>query len=122
MLILAGLFIKRIEQRNNKMKLPKIVSYGQYKSGNYGAHSLRVDIGSLSVYFSYETVVAFSDEKDGKGGQLVVRKNDWSTTTGKHLNWIDGGNKSARIDGEKFEQALHEKLVAYGLEDGEKQA
>lgn len=90
--------------------LPRITSYGDYKSGNYGAHSLRVDIGTLSLYFSYETVVAFQDA-DG----LKVRENSWSTTTGKHLNWIDGGNKKARLASQVFEDALTAKLAAYGL-------
>lgn len=93
--------------------LPKIASYGEYKSGNYGAHSLRVDIGTLSLYFSYETVVAFQDT-DG----LKVRQNDWSTTTGKHLNWIDGGGaleKKKRLTSDEFETALSAKLASYGL-------
>lgn len=92
--------------------LPRIASYGEYKSGNYGAHSLRVDIGTLSLYFSYETVVAFQDN-----GGLVVRENDWSTTTGKHLNWIDGGGdaKKKRLPSQQFEDALAAKLASYGL-------
>ena len=73
-------------------------------------HSLRVDIGTLSLYFSYETVVAFQDV-DG----LKVRQNDWSTTTGKHLNWIDGGDKKARLASQDFEDALKAKLAQYGL-------
>ena len=92
--------------------LPTIRSYGEYKSGNYGAHSLRVDIGTLSLYFSYETVIAFQDS-DG----LKVRENDWSTTTGKHLNWIDGGGeaKKSRLPSQQFEDALTAKLAQYGL-------
>lgn len=90
--------------------LPTIESYGEYKSGNYGAHALRVDIGALTLYFSYSTVIAFRDS-DG----LKVRQNDWSTTTGKHLNWIDGGDKKARLTSEQFEEALKAKLASYGL-------
>ena len=92
--------------------LPSIRSYGDYKSGNYGAHSLRVDIGSLSLYFSYETVIAFQDNAG-----LVVRENDWSTTTGKHLNWVDGGGeaKKKRLPSQAFEDALTAKLASYGL-------
>ena len=90
--------------------LPTIRSYGEYKSGNYGAHSLRVDIGTLSLYFSYETVVAFQDV-DG----LKVRQNDWSTTTGKHLNWIDGGDKKARLASQDIADALTAQLAQYGL-------
>ena len=30
-------------------------------------------------------------------GQLKVSENQWSVTTGRHLTWIDGGNKKARL-------------------------
>lgn len=49
-------------------------------------------------YFSYTTVIAFTD---GFGG-LVVTENVWGPTTGKHLNWIDGGDKSTRLGREAF--------------------
>ncbi len=95
------------------MNLPKITTYGEYKSGNYGANSLRVDIGALTLYFSYETIVDFH----GVEG-LKVRQNDWSTTTGKHLNWIDGGGtleKKKRLPGQEFEELLTKELARYGL-------
>jgi hypothetical protein len=69
-----------------KTQLPKISSYGQYSSDNYGAHCLKVVIGDLELWFSYSTVVAFSVPSCGQ----IVHKNDWGTTTGKHLRWIDG--------------------------------
>jgi hypothetical protein len=65
-----------------------------------------VEIGSLTLHFSYRTVIAF-DAGDG----LVVRQNDWATTTGKHLNAIDGGSadaKARRIPGREFEAQLQE--------------
>lgn len=95
------------------MNLPKITTYGEYKSGNYGANSLLVSVGNLDLYFSYQTVVAFR----GADG-LKVRQNDWSTTTGKHLNWIDGGDKDAkkkRLAGQEFETLLNTELARYGL-------
>ena len=93
------------------MNLPTIDTYGRYSSGNYGAHCLRVDFDNLTLWYSYNTIVAF------RGGEypLVVRQNDWSTTTGKHLNAIDGGEKSSRIPGEKFEKMLDETLKKLGL-------
>lgn len=86
------------------MKLPTISSYGQYSSSNYGAHCLRIDFGPVTVWYSYTTPVAFHVH----GQPRVVHKNDWSTVTGKHLNWIDGGRenpsaKKRRVDGETFE-------------------
>ena len=79
-------------------ELPTISTYGNYSSNNYGAHALRVDIGELTVWFSYKTPIAFHK----LGHDRVVRVNDWSTTTGKHLNAIDGGDKKSRVSAERF--------------------
>jgi len=91
------------------MKLPKISSYYPYSSDNYGANSLVHHFENLSLYYSYNTCIAFSDN-----GALVIRKNDWSTTTGKHLNAINS-DKSIRINGEVFENKLLEVLKKYNL-------
>ena len=90
--------------------LPTIRNYGPYSSSNYGAHSLRVTVGQLDVYFSYNTPVAYSTDHDG----LVCRENDWGPTTGKHLNAIDP-NKKNRIPGAEFEQRLQAEMVRLGL-------
>ena len=82
--------------------LPSFESYGNYSSDNYGTNALVFTIGSVDVYFSYKTPVAFRTPQTG----LVVRENDWGPTTGKHLNWIDGGNKTDRISGEEFVSLL----------------
>jgi len=55
---------------------------------------LAVDVGPVRVWFSYRTPVAFQVD----GHSRVVRQNDWSTTTGKHLNWIDGGDKKSQVE------------------------
>lgn len=86
-------------------------NYGNYSSDNYGAHSLEVNIGNLTLYFSYDTVIAFSTYETGR----VVSQNDWGTTTGKHLNWIDGGNKARRLPREQFEAQLAEVLKKHNL-------
>ena len=93
------------------MNLPTIDTYGRYSSGNYGAHCLRVDFDNLTLWYSYSTIIAFR----GGGYGRVVRQNDWSTTTGKHLNAIDGGDKKARVPGEKFEAMLQDALKKLGL-------
>lgn len=90
-----------------EVKLPEISNYGQYLSDNYGAHSLRVIIGPLTVWFSYQTPVAFQRD----GGPLVVRRNTWGTTTGKHLNWIDSGDKAGRVDQETFARLFAEAMA-----------
>ena len=87
--------------------LPSFESYGHYASDNYGVNSLKFVMPNITVWFSYKTPVAFFTTKTGK----VVRENDWQTTTGKHLNWIDGSNKKARVDSETFESMLAEALL-----------
>lgn len=88
------------------MELPSISNYGNYSSDNYGAHSLRVDLGPLTVWYSYRTPVAFHVS----GHNRVVHTNDWSNTTGKHLNWIDGGDKKNRVESDKFQQLWDEQV------------
>jgi hypothetical protein len=83
------------------MNLPTFSTYGNYSSENYGAHALRFSVGSSEIYFSYKTPVAFFTPETG----LVCRVNDWSTTTGKHLNAIEP-DKKKRIPGDKFESLL----------------
>ena len=89
------------------MTLPSVSSYGHYASSNYGVNTLRFDVGALTVWFSYKTPVAF---QNGWGSTMIVRENDWGPTTGKHLNWIDDGDKGSRISGAEFEAQLGEIL------------
>lgn len=85
--------------------LPKIKSYGEYSNDNYGAHSLYVDLDTIGLYYSYETIVAYHDSQDG----LVCCENVWGVTTGKHLNWIEPDHKS-RFSKQVFENKLAEAL------------
>ena len=89
------------------MNLPKINTYGNYSSDNYGAHCLCVEIQGVTVWFSYKTPIAFQVGNNPR----VVRQNDWSTTTGKHLNAIDE-NKKTRVDSSTFERLWAEQIVA----------
>ncbi len=91
------------------MRLPTMESYGQYSSGNYGVHCITVNIGPLTVWFSYKTPVAFQLA----GESRVVRKNNWGPTTGKHLNWIDDGDKKNRVDGQTFERLWNEQVSPF---------
>ena len=70
-----------------------------------------VEIGYLEIYFSYETCVGFRTSKTG----LVVSENIWGSTTGKHLNWLDGGRKESRVPIDEFEKQLKELLESRGL-------
>ena len=96
---------------NIKIGNVSIGSYGLYASGNYGKNAMRVDIGDLTLYFSYATVVAFH----ASGHAIVVSRNDWGPTTGKHLNWIDGGRSAERLSREEFEGKLQEVLREHKL-------
>ena len=72
-----------------------------------GCNAVMVEIGRLTLYFSYQTVVAFKSED-----KLVVSENVWGKTTARHINSIDGGNKAHRLDRASFKAAL-EKLLAF---------
>lgn len=85
-------------------------NYGNYSGGNYGAHTIAVRLGERTVYYSYDTVVAFRG-KNSKGDYFdCVSVNIWGSTTGKHINWIDGGDKKARLCTEDFNAKLQEFL------------
>jgi hypothetical protein len=59
-----------------------------------GVNNLRrVTLGSLSIWFSYETPIAVSREDETP----LVAQNIWTTTTARHLNILDGGNKASRV-------------------------
>lgn len=89
-------------------KLPSYCVYGTY-SGNYGAHALMfTDAAGNDYYFSYKTLVAFR----GPDGRLVVMKNYWGTTTGKHLNAINDDKKS-RVSKDDFNRLFR---AAFGAD------
>lgn len=79
------------------MELPTFEKYNG-KTGN----ALVFTLGEVDVYFSYDTPVAFRSPSTG----LVVRRNDWGPTTGRHLTAIDGGDKKARVSGPEFERMI----------------
>lgn len=79
---------------------PNYHNYGEYSNSNYGVHTLCfTDPQGNDFYYSYKTLVAY--RKNGQG--LVVRQNEWGSTTGKHLNWIDGGKKDQRLSADDFQ-------------------
>lgn len=95
--------------KNNILSVEKW-NYGDYSSDNYGANSIAIRLGSRTIYYSYDTVVAFRGE-NSKGEYFnCVIKNYWGTTTGKHLNWIDGGDKKTRLTKEDFNKKLQKFL------------
>lgn len=87
------------------MQLP---TFDTYCPNTTAANALVFDLGSIRVWYSYKTPVAFY--LLGADPAMVVRENDWGPTTGKHLNSIDGGNKKDRVSGEEFERMLLDAL------------
>ena len=83
------------------MDLPTIDAYGS------GPNTSRVQIGPVTVWFSYKTPVAF---RIGEGPQRVLNYTG-SSTTYNHLNLIDGGKRGARLSQEEF-QKLWDKEVS----------
>lgn len=81
--------------------LPEFQSYGKYSSDNYGVNTLQFIMPGITIYFSYQTVVAYYTPEDGR----VVSENIWGPTTGKHLNWIEP-NHSVRLSRDVFEAKL----------------
>lgn len=65
-----------------------------------------VHLPNVTLAFSYETCIAFRAQLD-----WMVRENDWSATTGKHLNYLDAGNKADRLPSEEFESQLRDQLM-----------
>ena len=73
----------------------------------------RLDLMGLTVWFSYETPIAFRDDNG-----LVVRKNDWGPTTGKHINYVKCANDK-QVSGSEFMLALHNALRNWRLSESD---
>lgn len=52
---------------------------------------------TVTLWFSYRVLIAFRI-----GAEKVVHQNDWSTTTGRHLNAIEPDKKKRVTSGEFF--------------------
>jgi hypothetical protein len=72
---------------------------------NIASNFHKVVVGKMTIYFSYETPIAVKHPEAG----LVVSENDWSVTTGKHLNSIEP-NKSVRVPHKQVLELIDEHL------------
>jgi len=73
----------------------------------------KLTLGPLTLWFGYTTPISFSI--GGSTPSSCTRVNDWSTTTGRHLNACDGGTpeaRAARVPGPVFEARLAAALTA----------
>lgn len=64
----------------------------------------RLDMGGLTIFFSYQTPIAFINSQG-----ITARKNQWGPTTGKHLNFVST-KQDLRLSGEEFEKRLQEAM------------
>lgn len=60
-----------------------------------------VNFGELTLWFSYQTVIAFDSPVTGQ----VISENAWGPTTGRHLNYINS-DRSERKPREEFKRLL----------------
>ena len=58
-------------------------------------------VNGYQVFYSYNTAIGINDN-----GKLILSENVWSTTTGRHLTWIDGGSKEAKESRIKYNDLL----------------
>ena len=101
--------VKKMKNNTNILGVRKW-NYSNYSSDNYGANTIAIQAGTRKVFYSYDTVVSFCGT-NSKGEYFdCTIKNYWSRTTGKHLNWLDGGNKKARLTQEEFDKQLQKFL------------
>ena len=84
-----------------------IATFHSYAPNKKAYNALCITIGGVQVFYSYQTPVAFRTAD----GRLVVRQNEWNQTSGKHLNWIDGGDQTSRIPGKEFVKRLVDATV-----------
>ena len=88
------------------MTEPNYYNYGNYSSDNYGTNTLCfTDNNNNHYWYSYKTLVAFRIN-----GEFHIIKNYWSTTTGKHLNWINR-DKTIREDSDTFDANLRRLTI-----------
>ena len=91
---IGGVEIRRWNYMGNK-----------YNSKNYGSHTQALMVGDLTLFYSYDTVIAFQ-----WNGKEYYSENDYgSNTTGKHLVYL-GGAKGNRIKKDIFDKLLSEAL------------
>ena len=58
-------------------------------------------VNGYQVFYSYNTAIGINNN-----GKLILSENVWSTTTGRHLTWIDGGSKEAKKSMIKYSDLL----------------
>jgi len=78
---------------------------------NMNGKLTKVTVNGIDFWFSYDTLVAVV-----RCGTYFVAENRWSGTTGKHLNYIDGGDKKNRLNKEAFEAKVKEIINQHSFD------
>lgn len=73
--------------KNNILNVEKW-NYGNYSSDNYGANSIAIRLGTRTVYYSYDTVVAFRGTNSKGENFDCVCQNCWGKQQGNTLTGL----------------------------------
>lgn len=95
-----------LQRTKDAMREISINGYGDTSSHN---NNIKIRLGKLELYFSYDTIVAFQI-----GETLIVSENTHGKTTGRHLNIIEP-DKTKRLPRAEFEQRLVSELRKFQL-------
>ena len=68
---------------------------------------------------SIDLAITVKDEDAFRAAMEPLRAKVQAAPTGKHLNWIDGGDKKSRLTEEQFNEALDKMLKHYGISESE---
>lgn len=77
----------------------KNTTFGFYNK-NTARNAPYLVVNGVTFYFSYSTLVGVRSPFE-----VSVLQNPARCTTGKHLNWIDGGNHKNRLNQKEFDKA-----------------
>lgn len=84
-------------------------NYGKNNGDVYNGRTIAIDVGHVTFFFSYDTIVAYLNPGEG----LVMCVNRWGPTTVKHLNWISENRE--RTPREEFDLKLGALLSKMNL-------
>ena len=94
--------------------MKKMISFrneNENSAGNFNS----VEIKWVRFYFSYQTCVCIKLREQFNGEYWFAIQNQRWATTGKHLNWFDGGDKKSRLTPEKFQEVYEEACRQIGI-------
>lgn len=77
------------------------------KLNDVAANFRTVELGDTTIWFSYSEAIAFRI-----GGNLpVIRQNEWTRTTAKHIGMVPGSKGRTPLDSELFLSLLGATLA-----------